>query len=161
VALDEIDKKIMAQTEAGLPLSLQPYQSLAEQLNLSADEIKIRFQNFLDTGVVRRIAAVPNHYKMGYFANGMTVWDIDDQHISELGAKIGALDFVTHCYKRPRHLPIWPYNLFAMVHGKTREEVEAKRNSIACLLGEHCRNSQILYSKRILKKTGFRSKKET
>lgn len=157
VILDETDKKIIARTETGLPLTLHPYLSLAEELDLTVEDLKNRMQSFLETGIIRRIAAVPNHYKMGYSANGMTVWDITDELITELGKKVGHLDFVTHCYQRPRHLPIWPYNLFAMVHGKSKEEVEIKKKIIEELLGKHCRSSQILYSKRILKKTGFRS----
>ena len=65
---------------------------------------------------------------------------------------------VSHCYLRPRHLPLWPYNLFAMVHGKTREEVAVRVAAIAALLGEHCRGHEVLYSTRILKKTGLRIK---
>ena len=66
-------------------------------------------------------------------ANGMSVWDVDDATAMELGAKVGALDFVSHCYLRPRALPDWPYNLFAMIHGATRDEVERKRSEIAAL----------------------------
>jgi DNA-binding Lrp family transcriptional regulator len=58
-------------------------------------------QRMLDTGVIRRIGAVPNHYAIGYTANGMSVWDVDDARIDELGARVGALEFVTHCYRRP------------------------------------------------------------
>ena len=86
----------------------------------------------------------------------MTVWDVPDTMVENLGAQVGALDCVSHCYERPRALPEWPYNLFAMVHGDTRAEVEAKRAEIAALLGAACRASDILYSKRILKKTGLR-----
>ena len=107
-------------------------------------------------GVIRRIAAVPNHYALGYRANGMSVWNVPDEHISTIGRQVGALDYVSHCYHRPRHLPMWPYNLFAMVHGKTRAEVTARVEAIAALLGEHCRGHEVLYSTRILKKTGLR-----
>jgi DNA-binding Lrp family transcriptional regulator len=69
---------------------------------------------------------------------------------------VGRLDFVSHCYRRPRRLPEWPYNLFAMVHGRSREEVEAKRAVIAELVGPACRAHDVLYSSRILKKTGLR-----
>jgi DNA-binding Lrp family transcriptional regulator len=113
-------------------------------------------QRMLDLGIIRRIGAVPNHYALGYRANGMTVWDVADERIDELGARVGQLEFVTHCYQRPRHLPDWPYNLFAMVHGKTREEVEAKAALIAEALGAASRGNDILYSSRILKKTGLR-----
>ncbi|MFZ5463607.1 MAG: Lrp/AsnC family transcriptional regulator, partial [Pseudomonadota bacterium] len=78
------------------------------------------------------------------------------ERVDELGARVGALDFVTHCYRRPRRPPLWPYNLFAMVHGRSREEVEDKVARIAALLGEACRGHDVLYSSRILKKSGLR-----
>jgi DNA-binding Lrp family transcriptional regulator len=109
-------------------------------------------------GIIRRIAAVPNHYALGYTVNGMSVWNVSDEHITELGRQIGGLDYVSHCYQRPRHLPLWPYNLFAMVHGRSSDDVLAKLDTIANLLGEHCRGHEVLYSKRILKKTGLRIK---
>ena len=89
-------------------------------------------------------------------ANGMSVWDVEDAKVSQLGKLVGTLDFVTHCYLRPRKLPLWPYNLFAMVHGKNRDEVTDKCQEIAQILGEACENSDVLFSTRILKKTGLR-----
>ena len=154
--LDETDRRIIQATQAGLPLTARPYHAVAEQLGVPADEVMRRMQRMLDTGIIRRIGAVPNHYALGYRANGMTVWDVADERIDELGERIGQLEFVTHCYQRPRHLPEWPYNLFAMVHGKTRDEVEAKAAQIAAMLGEASRGHDILYSSRILKKTGLR-----
>jgi DNA-binding Lrp family transcriptional regulator len=154
--LDDTDRRIIEATQAGLPLSARPYHAIAEQLGVDAADVIQRMQRMLDTGVIRRIGAVPNHYALGYRANGMTVWDVADEHIDELGARVGQLECVSHCYQRPRHLPDWPYNLFAMVHGKTREEVEAKARLIAEVLGDASRGNDILYSTRILKKTGLR-----
>jgi DNA-binding Lrp family transcriptional regulator len=107
-------------------------------------------------GVIRRIGVVPNHFAIGYSANGMSVWDVADDAVDRLGAAVGALEFVTHCYRRPRRPPLWPYNLFAMVHGRDRDEVQAKVERIAALLGAACRERDVLYSVRILKKTGLR-----
>jgi len=109
-----------------------------------------------DIGLIRRIAAVPNHYAIGYTANGMSVWDVADVQVDALGRQVGALAFVSHCYRRPRHLPEWPYNLFAMVHGRSRDEVETQVRVIADVLGTACRAHEVLYSTRILKKTGLR-----
>ena len=86
----------------------------------------------------------------------MSVWDVDDAAVAELGPEVGALGFVSHCYRRPRRLPEWPYNLFAMVHGRKREEVEEGVAKIAALLGPACRAHEVLYSRRILKKAGLR-----
>ena len=154
--LDDIDRRIIQATQAGLPLTTRPYSSIADQTGTTEAEVMRRMQRMLELGIIRRIGAVPNHYALGYRANGMTVWDVADEHIDELGAKVGQLEFVTHCYQRPRHLPDWPYNLFAMVHGKSREEVEAMARTIAELLGDASRGNDILYSSRILKKTGLR-----
>ena len=155
--LDKTDLAIMRATQVGLPLTPQPYQRIAEQLGLTAEEVMKRMATMQDQGVIRRIGAVPNHYKLGYRFNGMTVWNVPDESIDELGQKVGQLEFVSHCYHRPRHLPEWPYNLFAMVHGKSQADVDKQIKQIADLLGDANLGSNVLYSTKILKKTGFRS----
>ncbi|HMV54143.1 MAG TPA: AsnC family transcriptional regulator [Rhodocyclaceae bacterium] len=153
---DELDRRLVVATQAGLPLVPRPYDTLAAQLGVSATDVKERLGVLLAQGVIRRIGAVPNHYALGYAANGMSVWNVDDARVDELGERVGALDFVTHCYRRPRHVPAWPYNLFAMVHGRSRDEVDEKIASIARLLGDACAGHDVLFSTRILKKTGLR-----
>lgn len=155
-SIDEIDRQIVVATQSGLPLVPQPYHAIAQQLGITAAEVMVRMRNMHDTGVIRRIGVIPNHYALGYKANGMTVWDVPDDQIDALGKKIGDLEFVSHCYHRPRHLPDWPYNFFAMVHGHDRSEVEAFVYRIAELIGDANRGHEILYSTRILKKTGLR-----
>ncbi|MDO8892214.1 MAG: AsnC family transcriptional regulator [Sulfurimicrobium sp.] len=154
--MDAIDRAIILATQEGLPLVPQPYHAVAEQVGIAPGEVMERLAAMLESGVIRRIGAVPNHYALGYKANGMTVWDVADERIDELGERIGQLASVTHCYQRPRHLPDWPYNLFAMVHGHDRAEVEQKARQIDEILGDACRGHEILYSTRILKKTGLR-----
>ncbi|MCV2865816.1 AsnC family transcriptional regulator [Albidovulum sediminicola] len=154
--IDATDRRIIAATSGGLPLAPAPFAEVANWLGLSEDEVLARVAAMQAAGVIRRIAVAPNHYALGMVANGMSVWDVDDAQVDLLGPKVGALDFVSHCYRRPRALPGWPYNLFAMLHGSTREEVAAKRETVAALLGPACRGHDILYSTRILKKTGMR-----
>lgn len=154
--LDKLDRKIVVATQRGLPLVPQPYEQIARELETSADEVMRRLRHMLERGMIRRIGAVPNHYTLGFKGNGMTVWDVPDEKVSEYGRKIGALDFVSHAYHRPRHLPEWRYNLFAMAHGRDREEVMKKAAIIAELLGEDDRAHEVLFSSRILKKTGMR-----
>jgi len=154
--LDAIDRALIVATQGGLPLAARPYRLVGEQVGVSAEEVMARLRAMLDAGIIRRIGAVPNHYAIGWTANGMTVWDVADERVDELGGRVGSLDFVTHCYRRPRALPGWPYNLFAMVHGNSRDEVRDKAARIAALLGDACRGSDILFSTRILKKTGLR-----
>ena len=154
--LSDFDRRLVAATQAGLPLVPRPYDAVGAQLGVSGAVVRERFEGMLREGLVRRIGAVPNHYRLGYTANGMTVWDVDDARVDELGAQVGALGFVSHCYRRPRALPVWPYNLFAMVHGHHRDEVERCARQIHDLLAGACRAQDILYSSRILKKTGLR-----
>jgi DNA-binding Lrp family transcriptional regulator len=156
ILVDEIDRKIIHATQSGLPLVSRPYHDIADRIGISAAELIARMQTMQDRGIIRRIAAVPNHYALGYKANGMTVWDVPDDRINELGQQVGALEFVSHCYHRPRYLPDWPYNLFAMVHAHSREEAMALVAIIAGLLGENDRGHDVLFSNRILKKTGMR-----
>ncbi|MBP6678413.1 MAG: AsnC family transcriptional regulator [Paracoccus sp.] len=152
---DHIDRRLIAATQAGLPLVEAPYAHIAAGLGLTEAEVIYRLTALQDLGIIRRIAVAPNHYALGMTANGMSVWDVEDAEAEILGAKIGALDFVSHCYLRPR-APVWRYNLFAMLHGSSRAEVEDKRAIIRDLLGPACRADDILYSTRILKKTGLR-----
>lgn len=153
---DETDRRLIKATQAGLPLCRRPYRALAEELGIEAQEVEARFKKMLAGSVIRRIGAVPNHYALGYRANGMSVWDVPDADVSQAGAMVGALDFVSHSYRRPRHLPEWPFNLYAMVHGKDRAEVEEKVSLIATKLKGRERGHKVLYSTHILKKTGLR-----
>ena len=153
---DVVDRMIVLATQAGLPLVARPYHAIAERLGLPADVVMARIDAMTRARVIRRIGAVPNHYRLGYVANGMSVWDVDDARVDALGERVGALPGVSHCYRRPRRMPAWPYNLFAMVHGRTRDEADAQVAKIAAVLGDAARSRDVLYSTRILKKTGVR-----
>ncbi len=155
-SIDEMDRKLIHQTQGGLPIAQTPYANIAKTLFLSETEVLQRLNRMLQSGIIRRIGAIPNHYKLGLTANGMTVWDINDDHLFKMGELIGQLDFVSHCYQRPRNLPFWPYNFFAMVHGHSRNEVDIKAKRIQDLLGNNCHAHDILFSTAILKKTGLR-----
>ena len=151
----DFDLQLIAATQAGLPLVPRPYDALAQRLGVDAASVRTGLQAMLHKGLIRRIGAVPDRYRLGYTSNGMTVWDVDDTRVDELGEKVGALAFVSHCYRRPRALPDWPYNLFAMVHGHGKAEVERQAFQIHCLLADACRRHEILYSSRILKRTAW------
>jgi DNA-binding Lrp family transcriptional regulator len=158
MALDDFDRALIAATQGGLPLVPRPYDAVGERLGVSGQQVRERLAQMLETGLIRRIGAVPNHYRLGFTANGMSVWDVDDALVDQLGERIGQLPGVSHCYRRPRRLPSWPYNLFAMLHGRSRAEVEQQAVQLQELLGTACRGHDILYSTAILKKTGLRLK---
>ena len=150
-----LQRRIVVALQDGLPVSRHPYRELAGQLGISEPCLLLQLQNMQAGGSIRRIGVVPNHYALGYSHNLMVVWDIEDARVGEIGHHIGQLDFVSHCYRRPRK-PGWPYNLFAMVHGRCADEVEQKIAIIRELVGAAYRDHTALKSTRILKKTGLR-----
>jgi DNA-binding Lrp family transcriptional regulator len=152
---DTLIQRLIVLTQAGLPLLEDPWAWLAEQLGLNIDATLDLLKRLQAEGAIRRIAAVPNHYRLGYRHNGMTVWDVRDTDMPRLGALIGAQPFVSHCYRRPRRAD-WRYNLFAMVHGRSGDEITRYREHLRYLLGDACGADEMLVSSRILKKTGLR-----
>ena len=154
--LDDLDRAIVAATQAGYPLETVPFCAIAARAGCDTSTVIHRLSRMLEVGVIRRIGAVPNHYRLGLRGNCMSVWDLDDAQVDTLGAEIGALDGVSHCYLRPRRLPLWPYNLFAMVHGQNREQARNAAARIEAIVAGHCRARELLFSEAILKKTGLR-----
>ena len=154
--MDAADHRIVRATQEGLPLEPRPYHAVAEAAGLEPTEVMERMERMLAEGSIRRIGAVPNHYALGYRANGMAVWDVADDAVDALGARIAALGLSSHCYRRPRHPPHWPYNLFTMVHGRNRAEALLAVEEVAAVLGPAVRAREVLFSTRILKKTGLR-----
>ena len=156
---EALERRIVVAMQGGLPTLRHPYRQLARELGLSEQALLDTLQQMLDRGSIRRIGVVPNHYALGYKHNLMIVWDIDDTRVDSLGETIGELEFVSHCYRRPRKTD-WPYNLFVMVHGRTVEEVEEKITQVRRLVGTAYRSHTSLVSTRILKKTGLRLRAE-
>ncbi len=121
--LDERDQALITLIQTGLSLSKTPYADLGKSLDMDEEEVISRIKSLIDEKIIKRFGVVVRHHELGYRANAMVVWDIPDDTISELGACLGQFDFVTLCYRRPRRLPEWPYNLFTMIHGQDRDDV--------------------------------------
>ena len=152
--LDGDDEALITAIQGGLPLVPEPYAELGRRIGLSEDEVIARLRRLQETGVIKRLGVVVRHHELGYRANAMTVWDIPDDQVDTLGACMGRFAFVTLCYRRPRRLPDWPYNLFTMIHGRDRDEVQA---NIALLVREcgleHIAH-EVLFSRRRFKQRG-------
>ena len=155
-ALDEIDRSIIVATQDGLPLAPDPYGVIADALGLDVDLVMARMTAMAADGIIRRIGVVPNHYALGYRFNGMSVWDVADEDVEEAGRRLCAPGFVSHCYQRPRRLPSWPYNLFTMVHGHDRAQVEAAIAALAVREGVDHYPREALFSTRRFKQCGAR-----
>jgi DNA-binding Lrp family transcriptional regulator len=153
--LDDFDRDLIAATRGGLPLVSRPYEAVGAMLGVSGEHVRERLDRMRREGILRRIGAVPNPGAPGVAAGGMSVWDIDDAQVDVLGARVAAMSGVSHCRRRPRHQPGWPYNLFAVLHGRTREDVERLALHVDALLGTACRAHDVLFATEILKKTGW------
>jgi len=149
------DRRLLLIVQEAIPLTAEPYAELAARLGSREEQVLAMLRSLLERGVIKRLAAVPNHYALGVTANGMAVWDVPDDAVSATGRRLGQRPEVTHCYRRPRR-PGWPYNLFAMVHGMSRQEVLAKIDTISSDAGLSAYPHDVLFSTRLLKKQGTR-----
>ena len=154
------ERDLVLAVQDGLPVTATPYRDVADALDRDVEWVLRTLKRFVAEGKVRRIGVVPNHYALGYTENGMTVWDVPDELVEEVGPAVASLDFVTHCYQRPRHEGVWPYNFFAMTHGRSEGESEARVERVRETMEEFWdvtdEDWDTLFSTRILKKTGIR-----
>ncbi|MFB6168147.1 MAG: Lrp/AsnC family transcriptional regulator [Haloferacaceae archaeon] len=158
--LTPAERDLVVEIQGGLPTTETPYRDVADALGVDVEWVVETVERFRLEGKVRRVGIVPNHYALGYTENGMTVWDVPDDLVGEVGPAVAGLDFVTHCYERPRHEGVWPYNVFAMTHGRSEAESEARvervREEMATFWDVADDDWDTLFSTRILKKTGIR-----
>lgn len=140
----------------GLPLVSQPYAHLAEQVGATEEEVMSCLNGWIDDGLVKRLGLVVKHRALGYRANAMVVWDIEDSQLERIGNLLASSPAVTLCYQRPRKLPEWPYNLFCMIHGRTREGVEAQLSRLVEQHQLHDIPKALLFSFREFKQRGGR-----
>lgn len=122
---DSQKKQLRSLIQDGLPLVPEPYEYLANQIGSDQLCVMQCIQSWQQEGLIKRYGMVVNHHKLGYVANAMVVWNVPDETVDEVAATLSSYDAVTLCYRRRRHLPDWPYNLFCMIHGKNRETVLA------------------------------------
>ncbi len=154
------ERDLVLEIQGGLPMTETPYADVAESLGTDTEWVLRTLRRFNEEGKVRRVGLVPNHYALGYSENGMTVWDVPDDIVDEVGEAVSAMEFVTHCYERPRHDGVWPYNFFAMTHGRSEAESEERIQQVKAVMEKHWdvgdEDWDTLFSTRILKKTGIR-----
>ncbi|ELZ96889.1 heme biosynthesis protein nirH/G (nirL/nirD-like protein) [Haloferax mucosum ATCC BAA-1512] len=158
--LTPAERDLVLEIQGGLPITETPYADIADALDQETAWVVETIKRFNEEGKVRRVGVIPNHYALGYSENGMTVWNVPDDIVMEVGPEIASLDFVTHCYRRPRHEGVWPYNFFAMTHGRSEEESEARIERVRDVMSDYWTvgddDWDTLFSTRILKKTGIR-----
>ncbi|MFO1189533.1 MAG: Lrp/AsnC family transcriptional regulator [Alphaproteobacteria bacterium] len=156
VRLDDADKRLVARLEDGLDFVPRPYLGLAHALGCSEDWVMSRVQHLIENGVFSRFGCILRHRPIGFRSNAMAVWDVPDPEVDSIGRALAAHDAVTLCYRRVRRIPDWPYNLFAMIHGRGELPVRAELQGLARQTGLDRFPSAILFSRRCFKQDGAR-----
>ena len=134
VPFDELDRAVIRATQGDLPVIAEPYAPAAAELGMTQDALIEHLLGMQDRGILRRVAAILFHRRAGFSANGMGVWRVPDDKIAEIGPRMAAFRGISHCYQRPTYQD-WPYSVFTMAHGRSKEECDAILDAIAADTG--------------------------
>lgn len=148
--------RLIEALQDGLPLVPRPYAALGVRIGLPETEVIALAQSLQDEGVIKRFGVIVRHHELGYLANAMVVWDVPDDQVAEIGARIARLDYVTLCYRRARCQPQWPYNLYCMIHGRDRAAVLERITHLTEACGLRDWPHEVLFSRRRFKQCGAR-----
>jgi DNA-binding Lrp family transcriptional regulator len=153
---DDDARRLLAAIEDGLPLSCRPFAAIGRRLDWSEADVLTRLGRLIEAGIVSRLGCIVRHRALGFTANAMVAWDVADDRVDGIGALVARHADVTLCYRRTRRLPVWPYNLFAMIHGRERAGVERRIRDISAAAGLSDAEPAILFSGRCFKQRGAR-----
>jgi siroheme decarboxylase len=152
--LTAADRALLGEIQHGLPLESRPFAAIGARLGLDESDVLTRLRNFLNNGIIKRLGVIVRHHELGYRANAMTVWDIPDEQVQQVAARMLCNPAVTLCYRRPRRQPDWPYNLFCMIHGRRREDVLIQIDELKDNCSLHDFRHDVLFSMRRFKQCG-------
>lgn len=151
--IDIVDYQLIAAVQAGLPIAARPYATIAEKLAISEQDVIERLTRLKAQGLIKRWGVVVKHRQLGYQANAMIVMNVPDDSVSAIGQQVSQNSFVNLCYQRPRR-ESWPYNLYCMIHGKSREIVLQQWLELQQSCGLHGYAFEVLFSRRCFKQRG-------
>jgi DNA-binding Lrp family transcriptional regulator len=130
VPYDELDIEVIRATQGDLPVVSEPYAPAAARLGMSVEALLEHMDGMRERGLLRRVAAILFHRRAGFSANGMGVWKVPEERIEQLGPRMASFRGISHCYQRPTYAD-WPYSVFTMAHGRSKEECDAVLDAIA------------------------------
>ncbi len=131
---DDLDKAVIRATQGDLPVVSEPYADAARELGMSVEKLVEHLEGMVERRLLRRVAAILFHRRAGFSANGMGVWKVPQDRVLEAGAKMAAFRGISHCYERPTYAD-WPYQLFTMAHGRSKEECDAILDAVGAEVG--------------------------
>jgi DNA-binding Lrp family transcriptional regulator len=152
----DLTQSVIRAIQEGLPLTPRPFALIAERLGTDEETVIDAVQDLQARGVIKRFGVIVRHHELGFRANAMVVWDIPDESVYVTAKRLAADPDVTLCYRRPRRLPEWPYNLFCMIHGQDRDSVQKKISALRRATGIHELPYCVLFSRRRFKQRGAR-----
>lgn len=155
-ALSMAQRAILAALQDGLPLTAHPYAEIGARCGMGEEKVIVELERLTREGVIARLGVIVRHRALGYRANAMVVWDVPNREVRAIGSEVARCDVVTLCYRRLRHLPHWPYNLYCMIHGTDREEVTAHIGELTARAGLERYPRAVLFSRRCFKQRGAR-----
>ncbi|MGC3872548.1 AsnC family protein [Halomonas sp. GXIMD04776] len=155
-SIQESEQQLRALIEKGLPLTPRPWKILAEQCGMNEAQVMATIEHWQSEGLIKRLGLVIKHRPLGIKANAMVVWNVPDDQVVVLGRRLAAEPAVTLCYRRPRQLPDWPYNLFCMIHGTQRSRVLAELDAIVTRQSLEAIPHQVLFSTHAYRQHGAR-----
>jgi DNA-binding Lrp family transcriptional regulator len=150
---DNEERRLIAALQPGLEIMPRPFRQLGETLFMEEGEVLARVSGMIQEGLIKRFGVVVRHHELGYRSNAMVVFDLADDIVDGIGARLAAEPGVTLCYRRRRSLPDWPYNLYCMVHGRSRAEALPVIDRLAFIAGAP---ATTLFSTRRFKQCGAR-----
>ena len=156
MVVNDRDQSLLTALDGGLPLTPRPFGEIADRIGATEGWVIERLQQLRDQRVIKRFGVVVRHRELGYRANAMVVFDIENDAVEAVGARLAGLAFVTLCYRRPRRLPDWPYNLFCMIHGRDEDEVRRQIDEAVSATGIGDRPRAVLFSRKCFKQRGAR-----
>lgn len=136
--ISDIERRVLAAVQGGFPRSQTPYQDMAEQVGMSTEQFMSVLKNWKREGTLRRIGSIVDHFRVGLSGGAMVVWRVEPERIEKVGTMLAGFREVSHAYQR-RTYDHWPYNLYTMVHGAGKQEVEriVERMSRACEISDY------------------------
>jgi DNA-binding Lrp family transcriptional regulator len=134
IELEELDVEVIRSLQGDMPIVEEPYAPAAERLGISQERLLEHLESMQERRALRRVAAILFHRRAGYSANGMGVWRVPEERVLELGPHMASFRGISHCYERPTYAD-WPYSVFTMAHGRSKEECDAILDSIEAETG--------------------------
>jgi siroheme decarboxylase len=148
---DDTDVAVIQALQGPMGVTDRPYDAAAAKSGMSTDDLLTHLGGMVDRKLLRRVAAILYHRRAGFSANGMGVWRVPDDQIPDIGGRMAAVRGISHCYQRPTYED-WPYSVFTMAHGRSKEECDAILDGIAKTHGLHGDDRAVLYSSTEFKK---------